>query len=90
MGDAHALLTELMNTVERERAGLTIDDIRAQIAAGVACKAAIKVNMPLTMEKMVWLIDSLMQAKVPTNCPHGRSIMLRFSMHDILRGFERI
>jgi DNA mismatch repair protein MutL len=90
MGDAVALLTELMNTVEKERAGLTIDDIRAQIAAGVACKAAIKVNFPLTMEKMSWLIDALMQTQVPTNCPHGRPITLRFSMHDILRGFERI
>jgi len=90
MGDARALLTEMMNTIERERAGLTIDDIRAQIAAGVACKAAIKVNMPLTMEKMTWLIDALMQTKVPTNCPHGRPITLRFSMYDILRGFERI
>ena len=90
MGDAVSLLTELMNTVEKERAGLTIDDIRAQIAAGVACKAAIKVNFPLTMEKMVWLIDALMHTKVPTNCPHGRPITLRFSMHDILRGFERI
>ena len=76
--------------MENERAGLTIDDIRAQVAAGVACKAAIKVNMPLTMEKMTWLIDALMQTKVPTNCPHGRPITLRFSMHDILRGFERI
>lgn len=90
MGDAVSLLTELMNTVEKERAGFTIDDIRAQIAAGVACKAAIKINFPLTMEKMVWLIDALMQTKVPTNCPHGRPITLRFSMHDILRGFERI
>ncbi|HZS45420.1 MAG TPA: DNA mismatch repair endonuclease MutL [Blastocatellia bacterium] len=90
MGDARALLTDLLNTVEQERAGLTIDDIRAEIAAGVACKAAIKVNMPLTMEKMTWLIDALMQTRVPTNCPHGRPITLRFSMHDILRGFERI
>lgn len=90
MANARTLLIDLLDTVERERSGLSLDDLRAEIAASVACKAAIKVNMPLTPEKMTWLIDQLMQAQVPTNCPHGRPIMLRFSMHDILRGFERI
>jgi len=55
----------------------------------MACKAAIKVNMPLTPEKMQWLIDELMKTANPMTCPHGRPIMMRFGLRDIERGFQR-
>ncbi|MGH9825158.1 MAG: hypothetical protein ACREDR_18165, partial [Blastocatellia bacterium] len=59
------------------------------IAASMACKAAIKINMPLTPEKMQWLIDQLMQAQNPMTCPHGRPIIMRFGLREIERGFKR-
>jgi DNA mismatch repair protein MutL len=55
----------------------------------MACKAAIKVNMPLTPEKMQWLIDELMKTHNPMTCPHGRPIMMRFGLREIERGFKR-
>jgi DNA mismatch repair protein MutL len=59
------------------------------VAASLACKAAIKINMKLTTEKMQWLIDRLLLTDSPTTCPHGRPIVLRISMKDIERGFHR-
>jgi DNA mismatch repair protein MutL len=67
----------------------TLDRIRDGIAAELACKAAIKVNMPLTAEKMQWLIDELMKTQNPMTCPHGRPIMMRMGLRDIERGFKR-
>jgi DNA mismatch repair protein MutL len=59
------------------------------VAATLACKAAIKVNMPLTREKMSWLIDELMKTQNPMTCPHGRPIIMRVGLRDIERGFKR-
>ncbi|MBK8811964.1 MAG: hypothetical protein IPN69_14710 [Acidobacteria bacterium] len=63
--------------------------LRDEIAASLACKAAVKINMPLTMEKMQWLIDRLLLTSSPTTCPHGRPVILRLTMKDIERGFHR-
>ena len=87
--DAIALVREVLSVVESERRSLSIDHIRDTIAASLACKAAIKVNMPLTTEKMQWLIDELMKTKNPMTCPHGRPAIMRFGLREIERGFKR-
>jgi len=69
---------------------LDVERIKDRIAVSTACRAAIKINMPLTMEKMRWLLDELARTRIPTNCPHGRPIILRFSMYEIERNFGRI
>jgi DNA mismatch repair protein MutL len=88
-GDLTAIVRELLAVVERERRNFSIEDIRDQLAASLACKAAIKVNMTLTTQKMEWLIDELMKTQNPMTCPHGRPIQLRFGLRDIERGFKR-
>jgi DNA mismatch repair protein MutL len=45
--------------------------------------------MALTMGKMQWLLDELALTRIPTNCPHGRPILLRFSLYEIERNFGR-
>ena len=87
--DVVAIVQQLLSAVERERRSFTIETIRDEIAASLACKAAIKVNMALTNEKMQWLIDELMKTQNPMTCPHGRPIIMRFDLRDIERGFKR-
>jgi DNA mismatch repair protein MutL len=87
--DVIAVVREVLTVVERERRTPTLDRIRNGIAAELACKAAIKVNMPLTTQKMEWLIDELMKTQNPMTCPHGRPIMMRMGLRDIERGFKR-
>ncbi|HST21455.1 MAG TPA: DNA mismatch repair endonuclease MutL [Blastocatellia bacterium] len=87
--DVLTLVRELLAVVERERRNFTVERIRDEIAASLACKAAIKVNMPLTTEKMQWLIDELMKTKNPMTCPHGRPSIMRMELRDIERGFKR-
>jgi len=88
--DCRALLLEILEGLEKEERTLDVARILDKIAVGMACRAAIKVNMPLTLEKMQWLLDELAQTRVPTNCPHGRPIILRFSTYEIERNFGRI
>jgi DNA mismatch repair protein MutL len=87
--DAIALVREVLGVVERERRTFSLEHIRDEIAASLACKAAIKVNMPLTHEKMQWLIDELFKTQNPMTCPHGRPIIMRMGLRDIERGFKR-
>jgi DNA mismatch repair protein MutL len=89
-GEARNMLSELLDTVDAEKKDSARETLRDEIAASLACHAAIKVNMPLAPEKMRWLIDRLLQTSSPTTCPHGRPVILRLKMRDILKGFHRI
>ena len=88
--EARNMLFELLDTVDAEKKGSARETLRDEIAASLACHAAIKVNMPLAPEKMRWLIDRLLQTSSPTTCPHGRPVILRLKTRDILKGFHRI
>ncbi len=83
------LLAEILDTVDKEKFGGAHENLRDDIAASLACKAAVKINMKLTAEKMQWLIDKLLTTSSPTTCPHGRPVILRLTMKDIERGFHR-
>jgi DNA mismatch repair protein MutL len=89
-GAARNMLAELLDTVDAEKKGSARETLRDDIAATLACHAAIKVNMSLTPEKMRWLIDRLLKTSSPTTCPHGRPVILRLTTKDILKGFHRI
>ena len=75
---------------EREEQSLNLDGIRTRIAASIACHAAIKINMPLEQNKMQWLLTELAKTDCPMSCPHGRPVVLRYSVKDIQRAFKRI
>ena len=83
------LFAEILDNVELDKRGGGRTTLRDDIAASLACKAAVKINMPLTPEKMEWMIDRLLTTSSPTTCPHGRPVILRLSMKDIERGFHR-
>ncbi len=88
--DAEKLLREILDGIERENAAISIETLQAKIAASTACHAAIKVNMPLEQSKMEWLLDALAKTDCPMSCPHGRPVVLRYSMKEIEKAFHRI
>jgi DNA mismatch repair protein MutL len=91
--DAHQvehMLQELLDQFAQEEQALNMEKVRARIAASIACHAAIKVNMPLEQNKMEWLLAELSKTECPMTCPHGRPVVLRYSMKDIQKAFKRI
>ncbi len=88
--DVEHMLHEILDQFEREEQVLNLDKIRTSIAASIACHAAIKVNMPLEQNKMEWLLSELAKTDCPMSCPHGRPVVLRYSVKDIQRAFKRI
>ncbi|HEY1963369.1 MAG TPA: DNA mismatch repair endonuclease MutL [Acidobacteriaceae bacterium] len=84
------MLIEVLEQSDRLDQRENLATARARIAASLACHSAIKVNMPLDPERMVWLLRELGKTELPTSCPHGRPIALRYSWKDIERAFHRI
>src|SRR6202451_746505 len=89
-GAVEHMLHELLELISREEQSLNLEKIRARIAASIACHAAIKVNMPLEQNKMEWLLAELAKTDHPMSCPHGRPVVLRYSVKDIQKAFKRI
>jgi len=90
VGDLEKLIFEILETADGEMRGLSMDDIRRNIAASIACRAAIKINMRLDQSKMEWLLSALAATDCPMSCPHGRPIALQYSTREILKAFHRI
>jgi DNA mismatch repair protein MutL len=84
------MLHELLEQFSRSEQKLNVQAVRNRIAASIACHAAIKVNMPLDQNKMNWLLEALSRCDFPISCPHGRPVVLRYSVKDIQRAFKRI
>ena len=57
--------------------------------ATVACKAAVKANMALTVEEVDKLMEQLLKLPNPFTCPHGRPTAIKMTKYDIERKFAR-
>ena len=54
-----------------------------------ACKAAIKGNSKITFEEARELIEKLLSAKDPFNCPHGRPVFISITKDEMEKMFKR-
>jgi DNA mismatch repair protein MutL len=88
--DLEKIIYEILETPESEMRGASPEDLRRNICASIACRAAIKINTRLDAAKMEWLLRALSQTDCPMSCPHGRPIAMHYSTRDILKAFHRI
>jgi DNA mismatch repair protein MutL len=88
--EAEAVLNEILEIAEGEMRRVSLDDLRRGMAASIACRAAIKINMRLDPAKVDYLLRELAKCEYPMSCPHGRPVALRYGIRDILKSFHRI
>ncbi|MGC2163120.1 MAG: DNA mismatch repair endonuclease MutL [Silvibacterium sp.] len=89
-GRLERMLMEVLEQAGDPAQSENLGTLRTRIAASLACHSAIKVNMPLDVKRMEWLLAELGKTEHPTSCPHGRPIALRYSWKDIQKAFNRI
>lgn len=65
-------------------------DIITERVATMSCKAAVKGNNRLSFAEAKELIQELMQAENPYNCPHGRPTLIVMSKYEVEKKFKRI
>jgi DNA mismatch repair protein MutL len=88
--DVDRALRALADDLDGVDRGLAAEQAMKQIAATMACHAAVKAHDPLTLEKMRHILEELRATAYSTVCPHGRPVMFRISRRDLERRFERI
>ncbi len=79
--------TNVLDSLENEKGSLM--QIKDRIAT-MACKAAIKGNMRISVAEADALIEELFDLDNPYNCPHGRPTVISFSEQDLEKMFKRI
>ncbi len=87
-GREHAILQEVIDRYKENENSRKLE-IKENIAASFACKAAIKAGDKLTHEEMRNLIDQLFAAKMPYVCPHGRPAIIKISIEELDKRFGR-
>jgi DNA mismatch repair protein MutL len=88
--DIERILLEILDTSDEDTRPGYLDELRRNVCATIACRAAIKINTPLDTKKIEWLLRSLAACEYPMTCPHGRPISLRYGTREILKSFHRI
>ena len=86
--DAEEILTGIAADLER-LGKAPRDALVRELILSASCQGAIKINTPLSREKMVWLLDELFRCEMPMRCPHGRPVVLTFGEEDLRRRFGR-
>ncbi len=85
-----AALKALAEDLEGIGGAAPVHEHLKNMAATMACHAAVKANDPLTPEKMAHILEELRQTAYSTVCPHGRPVMLRISRREVEKNFQRI
>lgn len=83
-------IDELVQMVIDGKGKFSLVDIRDRSAQLMACKASIKANQYITRAEMQSLIQQLLQTENPFTCPHGRPILIHFSLYEIEKLFKRV
>lgn len=77
---------EILESIEEEK---RLPDRFKGLLKTVACKAAIKAGDSLDQREMNALLDQLFACKTPFFCPHGRPTVIRMTLEELDRKFER-
>ncbi len=83
------LFMELLDEIDDSTGRMNLDALTDRIA-GMACKAAVKGNMTMSLQEMDSLMDQLLQLENPYQCPHGRPTIISMSRREIEKKFHRI
>ena len=67
-----------------------IKKLREEAAIMMSCKASIKANRHLRNDEIQTLLDDLRKASDPFTCPHGRPIIVHYSIYEMEKMFKRV
>jgi DNA mismatch repair protein MutL len=89
---ANAMIQDLLEHPDVDSqpdSGDPAEDLRREAAAQLACKAAIKAGDSITWEAMQQLMADLSACEIPWSCPHGRPPLVRLSLFELEKYFQR-
>ncbi|MGV3466707.1 MAG: DNA mismatch repair endonuclease MutL [Heyndrickxia sp.] len=67
-----------------------VKKLREEAAIMMSCKDSIKANRHLRNDEIQALLDTLRLASDPFTCPHGRPIIIHYSVYEMEKMFKRV
>ncbi|HET9554615.1 MAG TPA: DNA mismatch repair endonuclease MutL [Anaeromyxobacteraceae bacterium] len=87
--DLAGLLEDLAQQLEQLERGSAVDEALHDLAATMACHAAVRANQELTPEEARALLDGLDAIDFKARCPHGRPVVFELPLADLERRVGR-
>jgi len=69
---------------------ISVAEIRDNLAKNLSCKHSIKANKYINRNEIDALLYDLEQCNNPYTCPHGRPVIVKFTVTEIEKMFKRI
>lgn len=88
-GEEKQIIEEMIEQVLQMKK-VDIKKLREEAAIMMSCKSSIKANQYLTNSEIQSLLDELRQTSDPFTCPHGRPIIIHYSVYDMEKMFKRV
>ncbi|MEY7999994.1 DNA mismatch repair endonuclease MutL [Clostridium sp. Mt-5] len=87
--DIKNLFMDILDNLKNMGSGDTCE-VKYLSIATLACKAAIKARDHLSQMEMDHLLEELRFIEDPFTCPHGRPVIIKFTLNDLEKKFKRI
>jgi DNA mismatch repair protein MutL len=89
-GEEKAIIEEMAEWVLAEKQAIDLVKLREKSAILCSCKASVKANQRLSTMELEVLLERLAQCDIPYTCPHGRPIVVSFSLYELEKMFKRV
>jgi len=86
--DYGEIVRELVSFIAEHRE-VEFSKMVSDLAARMACRAAVKAGDALSRGEMQSLAGELAKADIPYTCPHGRPVAMTVSREKLFRNFQR-
>ncbi|MBR1735801.1 MAG: hypothetical protein IJ736_02130, partial [Firmicutes bacterium] len=83
-------IIDMLADTDKKKGIENIYDLKTEKLASMSCKAAVKGNNRLSYEEAKALIEKILKAKNPFNCPHGRPTIVELTKYEIEKMFKRV
>lgn len=88
--DFRSTIESIVEALENEDLDeMDLDELIRDLAAEMACHGAIKAGTSLDYEEISDLLDKLEYLDNPQTCPHGRPIIIEYSLKELNKMFKR-
>lgn len=87
--EAPHFVRDILDKLEDENEDKSFEERLAEVAAALACRAAVKAGEPLSGPEIESILRRAEAAKVQETCPHGRPTTLYFSIDELEKRFGR-
>lgn len=83
------VIRSIFEQIIKEEKNFNLSRFNDGLAAMLACKASVKANTRITIQDMESIIDQLRVCENPFNCPHGRPVIIEFTIYELEKMFKR-